>query len=268
MDLMVEPLIDPVEILLARKRQALAERKARTPIAAVRALASMQKRPQPVLSMVAGTAPVAFFGQIRYAGRAAYDPVSQALRFARCGLDGLTVLTDVVVTETQAEGEAPGGLHDLALVARAVRAPVLTQDYIFDEYQVVEARAAGASAVFLSTALLDPGALRNLISVVLRNRMTPIVRVSQERDLDIAVQSGASAIALGERDAHGAIDLSRAQALRARIPCCINILLEPALQSHEEAALVSTLKPDALIVDERLLALPGALERLHLSFQR
>ncbi|MCS7071136.1 MAG: hypothetical protein NZM00_06495, partial [Anaerolinea sp.] len=191
MQRMVEPLVDPVEQLIARKRAALNERKARTPIAAVRALASLQKRPQPVLSTVAGTGPVLFLGQIRYAGRAAYDPVALALRFARHGLDGLTLFTDDVIAGNRGEVDAPAGLHDLALVTRAVRAPVLAQDYIFDEYQVVEARAAGASAVFLSARLLDPPVLRGLISVVLRNRMTPIVRVRMPDELEAAINGGA-----------------------------------------------------------------------------
>lgn len=264
----VEPLVDPLEQLIARKRAALDERKARTPIAAVRALASLQKRPQPVLNTVAGTGPVLLFGQIRYAGRAAYDPVALALRFARHGLDGLTLFTDEILPGLPGEADMPAGLYDLALVTRAVRAPVLTQDYIFDEYQVVEARAAGAAAVFLSARLLDPPALRGLISVVLRNRMTPIVRVTNRDDLHAAVNGGAPAIALGERDSRGALNLSRALDLRAQIPCCINIVLEPALLSYEEAAMASSLKPDALVIDELLLTRPNALPRLRAAFHR
>ncbi|MGQ9910706.1 MAG: hypothetical protein ACUVS2_17915 [Candidatus Flexifilum sp.] len=268
MQSLAEPLVDPLEQLIARKRAALSERKARTPIAAVRALASLQKRPQPVLSTVAGTGPVLLFGQIRYAGRAAYDPVALALRFARHGLDGLTVFTDEIISPVPDDHEPPLGLHDLALVTRAVRTPVLTQDYLFDEYQVVEVRAAGAAAVFLSARLLDPPALRGLISVALRNRMTPIVRVTSRDELDAAVSGGAPAIALGERDSRGALNLNRALELRAQIPCCINIVLEPALLSYEEAAMAGSLKPDALVIDELLLTRPDALGRLRAAFQR
>src|SRR5215216_2682006 len=95
-----------VQDILLVKRERLAKRKAATPMDAMRALAGMQKRPEPLLSTVTDDGHVLLFGQIRYG--AAYDPVSLALSYAQAGLDGLALFTDDLVYD--------GGMNDLALI--------------------------------------------------------------------------------------------------------------------------------------------------------
>src|SRR5438094_860202 len=95
------------------------------------------------------------------------DPVRHALAYQRGGAVAISVLTD-----------APhfgGSLDDLECVAQAVSVPVLRKDFILDELQLLEARAAGASGVLLIARALPPdrlGALARTAEVGTRNSRT------------------------------------------------------------------------------------------------
>jgi indole-3-glycerol phosphate synthase len=244
-------LIPQADIVISAKRLALAERKAKTPIEAVRALASMQKRPQPVLNNVSQDGPVMLIGQVKYAPthasiHASYDPVASALRFAQNGFDAIALFTDETLYE--------GGLDDLVLISRAVGLPVISQDYILDEYQVVEARAAGASALILSSAILEPATLRALLSSTQRNRMTAIVEVHTQEELDYALSLSPYVIGITSRDTWtGEIISDHVSQLRQRIPSNIRVMLTDGLQTVDDIETAVTMGMDAVLVSETML---------------
>lgn len=244
----------PLPEIIAAKRAQLAQRKAETPMDAMRALAGMQKRPEPLLSTVTDDGRVMLLGQIRY-GTPSYDPVSLALSYVQAGLDGIALFTDCLIYA--------GAMNDLALITRAVSAPVLLQNYLFDEYQVIEARAAGAASLTLVAGMLDISTLRELISVTQRNRMSAIVRVQNDAELREAADLCPTVIELGKRDpASGELDLAHIEALRACVPSMYRVLFYNRLRSFEEAAAVAPLKPHAVMVSPRLLSEPDAVARL------
>jgi indole-3-glycerol phosphate synthase len=250
-----------LEEIIVAKRDRLAHRKVMTPMEAMRALAGMQKRPEPMLSTVTNDHHVMLFGQIRY-NMPAYDPVTAALRYARAGLDGIALFTDNTIYD--------GGINDLTLITRAVPVPVILQNYIFDEYQVVEARAAGASALTLVAGLMDCVALRSLISSTQRNRMAPIVRVQTDQEMECALGiCPSSLIEVGRRDPlTGTLDIKRLSYMRSQIPSFARVLFYNRLRTFEEAESVAQLKPHAVLINDRLLAQDHAIERLHEIFAR
>lgn len=246
-----------IDAIIAAKRDALARRKSRTPIEAVRALASMQKRPQPILNTVTEAPAVMLIGQISYTLDAdgAYDPVALALRFMREGLDAINLFTDEVIYD--------GGLNDLTHVARAVRFPVISQDYIVDEYQVVEARAAGAAALILHAGIVDAAALWSLVSAVQRNRMTAIIHVDNRDQLDQALTLAPQVIALGGDLIDG---LDALCAMRTVIPRPTYVLLSHPLETLADVAAAATIQPDAVLISPELIKLPGGVGRLRAAF--
>jgi indole-3-glycerol phosphate synthase len=259
-------LIPQADIVIAAKRLALAERKAKTPIEAVRALASMQKRPQPVLNNVSHDGPVMLIGQVKYAPaqsgiHASYDPVASALRFAQNGFDAIALFTDETLYE--------GGLDDLVLISRAVGLPVISQDYILDEYQVVEARAAGASALILSSAILEPSTLRALLSSTQRNRMTAIVEVHTQEELDYALSLSPYVIGITSRDTWtGEIVSNHVSQLRQRIPSSIRVMLTDGLQTVDDIEIAVTMGMDAVLVSETMLEDVSQVKQVKLLTQR
>jgi indole-3-glycerol phosphate synthase len=86
--------------------------------------------------------------------RAGYDPVAIAAGYERAGAAAISVLTE--------PGFFDGSLEHLEAVRAAVEIPLLRKDFIVDEYQLLEARAAGADAVLLIVAALDDDTLGRL----------------------------------------------------------------------------------------------------------
>lgn len=230
------------ETVLIAKRQALATRKAKTPIEAIRALASMQKRPHPVLGTVTQGAQTVLIGQICHQLTAgAYDPVSSGLRMLRAGFDALALFTDQTIYD--------GGLNDLTLLARAVNAPVISQDYIFDEYQVVEARAAGASGLTVYANILDLPTQRAVVSATQRNRMTAIVQVSNQDELTSALALSPQVIAL---ESGAQLDVLVIKRLREQIPFHMRTFIAHPLTTVEQVKAVAELQPDAVLISGTL----------------
>lgn len=248
--------VNPESVLMA-KRQALAARKAKTPIEAIRALASMQKRPQPVLGTVTNGADTVLIGQVchnTFAG--AYDPVSSALRLLRAGFDALALFTDETIYD--------GGLNDLTLVSRAVNAPIISQDYVFDEYQVVEARAAGASGITVYADILDTAAQRVLVSATQRNRMTAIVQVGSVDEIASALMISPQVIAIHTGD-H--LNIETMRLLREQIPLHIRTFISHPLSALEEVQAVAALHPDAVLISGTLVEQRNVVAQLRQLLQ-
>ncbi|MFN8373323.1 MAG: hypothetical protein U0694_10675 [Anaerolineae bacterium] len=247
-----------LETIIATKRQALQQRKAKTPIDAVRALASMQRRPQPVLNTVG--AHVTLIGQVKHTVSRTgslletYDPVSMALRFGRGRVDAISLFTDSTTY--------PRGLDDLTLVTRAVNIPAISQDYVLDEYHLVETRAAGASALVLSSDVLDKHALRTLVSASARNRMTSIVQVQNEDQLSYALSLSPHVIGIGSPDECN-LDMSTITDLRSRIPQSVRVMIMCCMESLRDVELVLKVGVDAIIVSSNLFANENSVNQLH-----
>jgi indole-3-glycerol phosphate synthase len=260
-------LVPQIDVIIAAKRQYLQERKSQTPIEAIRALASMQKRPQPVLSAVTADTPVMLVGNIKYAMpqtgplMSTYDPVGLALRYTRAGMDAVTLFTD--------ESLYQGGLDDMVLVSRAVNVPLISQDYILDEYQVVEARAAGASALVLCSTIVTPSDLRVLVSATQRNRMTAIVEVRNQQEIEYALSLSPYVIGLSGRDLHSRdVTTSHLPELRALIPSSIRVMLMDPLRTLDEVHMAVSMGVHAIVIDEALLDSEGNRDDLDKILRR
>ena len=89
--------------------------------------------------------------------RTHFDPVAIAQTYQQHGASCLSVLTDAPYFQ--------GRLEHLTQVRREVTIPVLRKDFLIDEYQVFEARAAGADAILLIVEILDDALLRRLLKL-------------------------------------------------------------------------------------------------------
>src|SRR2546427_95023 len=139
--------------IVGHKRQEVAARKTATPRAALEARCATVPPPRDVeraLAPVAGRARLV--AEVKKASpsrgvlKADLDPVSLASTYARHGVDAISVLTDAKYFS--------GSLDDLVAVRAAVDVPLLRKDFTLDEYQLWEARAAGADAVLVGEGLV------------------------------------------------------------------------------------------------------------------
>lgn len=244
---------DTLEDILAAKRQYLDERRAKTPTEAVIALADMQRKPQAVLNTVTAGGHITLIGQITRSET--YDPVAATLAYLREGTPAVSLFTDEAVYGR--------GLDDLLLVARGVNIPVISQDYILDEYHVIESRAAGASALALYSYVLEAAMLRKLVSITQRWRMTSIVQVSNEEEL--AYAQNLSPHVLGINAGFGSTsqdDLACFKKLRPKIPYNIRCMILSPFSSVGEIYMALEMGVDALMISEKLFNTRGTAAQL------
>jgi indole-3-glycerol phosphate synthase len=125
------------------------------------------------------------------------DPAAVARDYAAAGAAAISVLTD---------RHFKGSLADLCAVRAAVDVPLLRKDFIFDPYQIYEARAAGADCILLIaamiTAMTAEADLRSLAALAHELRMAALVEVHNPAEFALAQRCGAELIGINNRDLH------------------------------------------------------------------
>lgn len=190
-----------LERIMAAKRAEVAEAKARFPEEDVKAQAQRASAPRDFVAALrqrvsAGRAAV--IAEIKRASpsrgllRENFDPAAIARSYEVGGAACLSVLTD----RQFFQGE-PGHLQ----AARAACAlPVLRKDFIFDPYQVHEARAMGADCILLIAACLSVGEMKSLEAEAHRLGMAVLVEVHDEPELRFALQLTTPLLGINNRD--------------------------------------------------------------------
>lgn len=185
---------------------------------------------------------------------AGLDPATHARTYAAAGAGAISVLTD---------GPFFGGsLADLEQVAAAVPVPLLRKDFILDELQILEARAAGASAVLLIVRALSPARLRELARAARDLGLATLVEAHDAAEVDIALESGAPFIGINSRSLDTfAIDVETAWRLISRVPAGLTVVAESGMSSHVDVARAAGAGADAVLIGTALSAAgdPSAL---------
>ncbi|HKA62273.1 MAG TPA: indole-3-glycerol phosphate synthase TrpC [Methylomirabilota bacterium] len=178
--------------------------------------------------------------------RSDLDPVAQATIYAGAGAAAVSVLTDAKYFH--------GSVDDLVAVRAAVPVPVLRKEFIVDEYQLWEARAAGADAALLIVAALDDAALRDLLSAAKGVGLAALVEVHTADELDRALRLDAPVIGVNNRDLQTlTTSLEPSLALLPHIPPGSLAVSESGLASGADVARVAAAGAHAVLVGETLL---------------
>ena len=109
-----------------------------------------------------------------------FDAVAIAKTYQNCGADAISVLTD--------EKYFQGKLEYVKQIKEAVDLPILRKDFIIDQWQVYESRAAGADAVLLIAEALKPATMMDLMITAAELTLTVLLEV-HEADSLLAVRS-------------------------------------------------------------------------------
>jgi len=176
-----------------------------------------------------------------------YDAPAIARAYERAGAAAISVLTEPAFFD--------GRLDDLSHVRAAVALPLLRKDFIVDEYQVLEARAAGASAVLLIAGALDDRALARLVRACEDSGLASLVEVHDAAELARAVGAGATIVGVNARNLRTLeVDPDVVLALGDRIPGDVTAVAESGIRSAEDIRALRAAGYDAFLVGERLVA--------------
>jgi indole-3-glycerol phosphate synthase len=189
-----------LEEILENKREELASSKAKLSLAELRSRCeglSPAREFEPALRPP-GPGRVRLIAEVKKASPSrgvladSFDPLSLARTYADNGAAALSILTDQRYFQ---------GHIDLLTEARSVvKVPLLRKDFILDEYQLWESRAAGADAVLLIVAALEPPKLRDLLHAAKGVGLGALVEIHSREELDRALSLGAQAIGINNRD--------------------------------------------------------------------
>jgi len=254
-----EPAVSSIlaEILAHKREEVAAARRAR-PLANVEAAARAAGPVRPFAGALrrAEGQPVRAVAEIKRASpsagpiRPGADPAAIGREYQAGGAAALSVLTD--------ERFFDGRLDFLAAVRAAVSLPLLRKDFLIDPYQVAEARAAGADAVLLIAAALDPALLADLMKEAARHQLDALVEVHSESEAERAVVAGARLIGVNHRDlATFTIDMGLTARLAPRLPPDAVLVAESGIRSADDVRALGRAGAHAILVGEALMRAPS-----------
>jgi len=250
--------------IVETKRREVAEAKAVLPLAALKERLADAPPPRDFLAALAPPGPIRLIAEVKKASpskgviRADFEPVAIAETYQSHGASCISVLTD--------EPYFQGSLEYLRRVRVAVDLPVLRKDFIIDEYQAVEARAAGADAVLLIAECLDDAQLKMLHDSIVALGMTPLVELYEQANLVRVLDAGAKLVGINNRDLRTfTTDLGHTMRLRREIPDDRVVVGESGIRTRQDVEQLEAAGVHAMLVGETLMADPdigAAVDRL------
>jgi indole-3-glycerol phosphate synthase len=177
---------------------------------------------------------------------AEYDPVGIARQYASGGAAAISVLTEPTFFD--------GALEHLTAVRAAVDVPLLRKDFIVDEYQLFEARAAGADAILLIVAALEQKRLVRLQRRAWDLGLAALVEVHDDDELGRAVDAGARLIGVNNRNLRTlTVDVDASYRLAAKMPAGTTAVSESGLQTRIDLQRLSAAGYRAFLIGERFM---------------
>lgn len=259
---------DKLTEIMAWKRRELAPLLRRVPAAELAAADARHPRPPSFAAALRRTdARLAVISEIKRrspsAGdiRAGISAPEQAARYQQAGADAISVLTD--------QKYFGGTLEDLRTVTTSFAnqppaVPCLRKDFFVHPLQVLEARAAGASAILIIVRALTEDEIRTLRDAAATAGLDALYEIHTEAELDRAVGHGATIIGVNNRDlAIFRTDLGLSERLIPRFPASVTAVSESGIFTAADARRVRAAGAHAVLVGEALMraADPAALLR-------
>jgi len=239
------------EIVISKQAEVTAARR-RLPLQDLLPQATAAAPARDFYGALRSPGPIRLIAEIKKASPSAqtirtnFDPVAIAQTYEQHGASCISVLTDSPYFQ--------GRLEYLTEVRTQVTVPVLRKDFLIDEYQVFEARAAGADAILLIAEILDDTSLRRLLEQARALGMAALVEFHDESNISRALDSGADLIGINNRNLRNfTTDVEHTLRLRDRIPTDVLVVSESGIQTRSDVERLEAAGVSAIIVGESLM---------------
>jgi len=259
--------------IVADKREELAATQRRVPFADLKARLPQAPPPRPFAEALRAVPAgrqgdsLRLIAEVKKASpsrgllREDFDPLALARSYAEAGAAAVSVLTD--------ERHFQGSLDHLASIRAALPQgpPLLRKDFLFDPYQLYEARAHGADAVLLIAAVLNSALLAQLIGLAKALHMDALVEVYDELALERALMAGARLIGVNNRDLRTfEVDLATTERLRPLIPPQVTVVAESGISIRADIERLEALGVHAVLIGEALVTAPDPAAKIRELF--
>jgi indole-3-glycerol phosphate synthase len=251
-----------LNLIMAWKRQEVPRQMEIAPLAQVKAFARLAPPALDFAAALTAEPGASLIAEVKRASPSKgviareWDPKQIAETYARNGAAAISCLTDSRFFQ--------GKLEYLTAIKERLReigraAPVLRKDFIYHEYQVYEARMAGADAILLIVGVLGDNDLRELRELAESLGMAALVEVHDEAETERALKSGARIIGVNNRDLRTfQVDIETTGRLRKLIPPDKILVGESGIRTPEDVQRMAAMGCDAILVGETFCKLPQA----------
>ena len=250
--------------IVARSRIDLEQRKQEVSLQEVQARAAAQPVPRDALAALRADNTVHVIAEVKRASPSKgllaphFEPVELARSYAAGGASLISVLTEPHFFQ--------GSPAYLTAIKQAVEVPVLCKDFLYDEYQIYEARSWGADLILLICAMLDDTQLHHLLGVARDLGMHCLVEAHSAQEVQRAVGVGAQIIGVNSRDLRTfEMHPGLIRDLRPLIPADRVLVAESGIYSTADARRLARYDVQAMLVGESLVTsndIPGQLRQL------
>ena len=248
--------------IVAAKRIELADSKKQISVAELESAAADQPRPLNLSGALLGGG-VRLIAEVKKASPSRgllmpdFDHLKLAETYAANGAAAISCLTDL-----RFQGEL-SFLQQIKETGASQRAPVIRKDFLFDPYQVVETRAAGADAMLLIVAVLEPTQLKEMLDAAQAHWMQCLVEVHDEAELETALDVGAEIIGINNRDLRTfSTDLSVTERIAPLVPRGKQIVSESGIFTRDHIRQMNKVRVNAVLIGEALVTAPDVGEKV------
>lgn len=185
-----------------------------------------------------------------------FHPVEIAKEYEKAGANAISCLTE--------EFYFKGSSKYLSAIRKEVSIPILRKDFIFDDYQIYEAKAIGANAILLIAAILSTDQMIEFQELAHTLNLQCLVEVHNQEELEKVLKFTPDIIGINNRNLKTfEVDLNTTEKVRKNVPRETILVSESGIKDNKDMKTVCKLGADAVLIGETLMRSNDITATLH-----